>query len=73
MINVIDFVSLDTLGVKLFLRGKQRLLSHLADAQADLCLHWAYVVYYYQVYCPHCTYDQKWGDVDCGVYEARNP
>ena len=53
MIKVIDFVLLDTLGLKTFSRVQQRLLSHLVDAKAYLCLHSAYVVYYYHVHIVH--------------------
>ena len=42
MIKIIAFDLLDTLGLKLFLRGQQRLWSNLADAKADLCFRWAY-------------------------------
>ena len=69
MINIIAFDSLDTLGLRLF-HVDSKDLFYLADVKADLCLRLAYVMYYYHVYCPPCTYDQKWSDVDCGVYEA---
>ena len=71
MIKVIDIVSLDTLGVKIFhvdskgscpICGMPKLIGVFTGR-----------IYYYHVYCPHCKYDQKWSDVDCGVYEARNP
>ena len=69
---VIDFVSLDTLGVKLF-HVDSKGSCPIWRMSKLICLHWANVVYYYHMYCPHCKYDQKGSDVDCGVYEAQNP
>ena len=54
MIKVIDFVSLDTLGVKLFHEGPIWRMPKL------ICIFtgrmWCIII---MVYCPHCKYDQN--------------
>ena len=73
MIKVIDFFSMDTLGVK----------KNYVDSKGScpicgmpklICVFtgrmWCIII---MCIVHIVNYDQKWSDVDCGVYEARNP